>query len=133
MIFMFVFLTFHTNFYSVCDVDFDDAIEITVSEYEALGGILICGDINCRTGLLSDTLKNDNLNRYIICFKLNDVPMIPERRSNNRTVNAYGLKLSQLCYNTCLIIANGRLGDNASDDFTFCTAKRSECSRLFVD
>ncbi|VDI40908.1 Hypothetical predicted protein, partial [Mytilus galloprovincialis] len=41
----------------------------------------------------------------------------------DKTVNAFGRKLFQLCYDTGLIVANGRLGNDQNGNFTFCTKK----------
>ena len=49
-----------------------------------------------------------------------ETPIVPKRHSVDKTINAFGRKLLQLCYITELTIANGRLG-NRVGKFTFCT------------
>jgi hypothetical protein len=40
--------------------------------------------------------------------------------TNEKSVNALGRKLLQMCYNTGLTVANGRLGNDMEERFTFC-------------
>ena len=50
-------------------------------------------------------------------------PTIPNRVSMDKTVNALGRKLLQMCYNTGLTVSNGRLGNDMEGRFTFCTTR----------
>jgi hypothetical protein len=50
-------------------------------------------------------------------------PTIPNRVSMDKTVNALGRKLLQMCYNTGLTVANGRLGNDMEERFTFCSTR----------
>lgn len=43
---------------------------------------------------------------------------------SDKTVNAYRLKLIQMCIVTGLLISNGRHADNLAKDFTYCGANR---------
>ncbi|VDI22079.1 Hypothetical predicted protein [Mytilus galloprovincialis] len=89
-------------------------------EYKEKGSFLVCGDLNSRIGEIDDVLSNDNLDLYLESVDHVETPIVPKRHSVDKTVNAFGRKLLQLCYNTELTIANGRLG-NRVGKFTFCT------------
>jgi len=54
-------------------------------------------------------------------FKNN--PTISNIHSMDKTVNSFGRKLLQMCFNTGLNVANGRLCNDRSGNFTFCTNK----------
>ncbi|CAC5366848.1 unnamed protein product [Mytilus coruscus] len=98
-----------SNFYNKCDVDFYDIIESVCLEYKEKGSFLVCGDLNSPIGEIDDVLSNDNLNLYLDSVDHVETPIAPKRHSVDKTVNAFGRKLLQLCYNTELTIANGRL------------------------
>ncbi|VDI62880.1 Hypothetical predicted protein, partial [Mytilus galloprovincialis] len=40
----------------------------------------------------------------------------------DKFVNSFGRKLLQMCYDTGLTVANGRLGNDKHGNFTFCTS-----------
>ncbi|CAC5374406.1 unnamed protein product [Mytilus coruscus] len=109
-----------SNFYNKCDVDFYDIIESVCLEFKEKGSFLVCGDLNSRIGEIDDVLSNDNLDLYLDSVDHVETPIVPKRHSVDKTVNVFGRKLLQLCYNTELTIANGRLG-NRVGRFTFCT------------
>ncbi|VDI21679.1 Hypothetical predicted protein [Mytilus galloprovincialis] len=89
-----------SNFYNKCDVDFYDIIERVCLEYKEKGSFLVCGDLNSRIGEIDDVLSNDNLDLYLESVDHVETPIVPKRHSVDKTVNAFGRKLLQLCYNT---------------------------------
>ncbi|CAC5361376.1 unnamed protein product [Mytilus coruscus] len=112
-----------SNFYRICDNDFHDDIENIFLEYKYKGTVIVCGDMNSRTGELNDFLETDNLEKYIGSVEPDVSPTISKRCSMDKVINAYGRKLIQLCYNTGLTIANGRLGNDSCGTYTFCTSR----------
>ncbi|CAC5399998.1 E3.1.11.2 [Mytilus coruscus] len=114
-----------SNFYQICEHDFHDIIESIVLEYKSKGSVIVCGDLNSRTGELYDILETDNLDRLIYGVESDDIPSISKRRSMDKVTNVFGRKLLQMCYNTGLTIANGRLGDDGDGKFTFCSSKEA--------
>ncbi|CAC5393226.1 E3.1.11.2 [Mytilus coruscus] len=112
-----------SNFYHICDNDFHDDIENIFLEYKYKGSVIVCGDMNSRTGEINDVLETDNLEKYIDCVEPDVFPAISKRCSMDKVINAYGRKLIQLCYNTGLTIANGRLGNDSCGSYTFCTSR----------
>ncbi|WAQ97422.1 ANR54-like protein, partial [Mya arenaria] len=89
----------------------------TANAYE----LLLCGDLNARTGVLNDFI-NINLNIPVFAqlesiFE-NDVNAM--RISKDNTVNAVGKFLLQFCITYSLCIVNGRVGsDKGVGDFTY--------------
>jgi hypothetical protein len=62
-------------------------------------------------------LYNDELDQYVMSVEHVENPTIPNRVSMDKTVNALGRKLLQMCYNTGLTVANGRLGNDMEGRF----------------
>jgi hypothetical protein len=52
-----------------------------------------------------------------------DNPTISNIHSMDKTVNSFGRKLLQMCFNTGLNVANRRLCNDRSGNFSFCTNK----------
>ncbi|CAC5404997.1 unnamed protein product [Mytilus coruscus] len=111
------------NYYQLCDIDFHDIIESIVNNYNDVGIVMVRGDLNSRIGELSDFLLSDDLDKYVESVEHVVNPIISDRRSMDKTVNAFGRKLLQMCFNTGLVVANGRLCNDKDGNFTFCTAK----------
>ena len=91
-----------------------------------------CGDLNIHIGELIDFLLNDDLDRYKECVDHVDNPIISNRRSMNKTVKAVGRKLPEMCFNTGLTVANGKLCNDRDGNFTFCTNKGRYVNDYFM-
>ena len=74
-------------------------VELEILHYSKMGKVMICGDLNGRTGSISP----GNLNRI----------------SQDKVVNNQGKHLIDLCYTADLYILNGTFGDITSGNFTF--------------
>lgn len=75
--------------------------------------------------MLNDYIECDNVHEQIsdfispICnYKEDD--RLSDRVCPDKAVNAYGLKLIQMCIESGLRILNGRHVDNMANDFTYC-------------
>jgi hypothetical protein len=68
-------------------------------------------------------LLNDDLDRYKECVDHVDNPIISNRRSMNKAVNAVSRKLPQMCFDTGLTVTNDRLCNDRDGNLTFCTNK----------
>ncbi len=73
--------------------------------------MFICGDMNGRTGERSDQINNIGLDRYV-----RELPSVmkyeydlPDRHSDDKSVNSFGLRLLSLCKEHDLRLVNGRL------------------------
>ena len=87
-------------------------LEDEISFYQTQGNMLICGDLNARTGTEPD-LINTQGDKHIP-GQIN-IPSPSQRNRNNfdKTVNRNGQQLLQLCHVLGLYIAKGRLrGDS---------------------
>ena len=104
-----------------------------------LGNVLVLGDLNSRTGTLSDidvqskphfcTLNGSNTIENTVLID-NDDDITPDfinslghsasRRSQDKDVNDFGRKLIDLCQASNLVILNGRVGDDKNEGkYTF--------------
>ena len=107
--------------------DFFDSISDDMRYYAYFGDVYLCGDMNSRTGCLSDSVENLGLDRYVDLPETDEaLTSIPERRSFDLSVNAFGHKLISLCKEHDLKIVNGRLEPGR---FTYL----SSCGASLVD
>ncbi|CAC5378146.1 unnamed protein product [Mytilus coruscus] len=111
-----------SNFYQICEHDFHEVIESIVVDLKEKGTVFVCGDLNSRIGETNDFLYNDDLDKYIESVEQVQNPIISNRCSMDKFVNSFGRRLLQMCYDTGLTAANGRLGNDKHGNFTFCTA-----------
>ena len=91
--------------------------------YRDKGKVYVCGDMNSRVCVTDDILLTDNLDKYIDSVLHDETPILPQRNSKDLVVNRFGKKLIQLCYNTGLVIYNGRTDKDQEGKFTFCSTK----------
>ena len=98
-----------------------ESLVVECSELVTNFEMIICGDMNARTGTLDETINvSDNVPELHEYYEiLNDDFDIP-RRSCDKTVNKFGKDLIEFCKAYSFIILNGRIGktDN-SGDYTF--------------
>ena len=94
------------------DSDALDAIVRDINSYKNDGSILLCGDLNARTGSDTDFIINDDDGHipldpdYIIDAK------VRKRESEDSKVDERGKQLNEVCIASRLRILNGRtLGD----------------------
>lgn len=97
------------------NLDILSHLEQDINYLSQYGNIVICGDLNARTGCQSEIIDNDN--SYI------DVPqhvrigeISKSRRNKDMISNSRGKDLLDLCTSANLVILNGRtLGDSAGN------------------
>lgn len=96
--------------------DYFSKLENEIEYFRCKGDILICGDLNARTGGLSDSLAADDISE-----SFNDCPLpptyIPDSQKNRKQMdkknNMHGSLLVDVCKKHQLRILNGRfLGDS---------------------
>jgi len=105
------------------DVDLFDMIENDYNHFSLEGDVYICGDLNARTSDLFDFFIFD---RYVgQNLQISDDVIIPNRFNLDKTVDAYGRKLLDLCISTGLLIVNGRHSYDQNGEFTFCSDRGS--------
>ena len=94
--------------------DIFDIIELEYSKYVNNHDIFLCGDFNARTSNLPDfimfiTDEYTVFNGSQPSFVSSDILADSQRYNMDTKANTYGKLLLELCKNTGLIIANGRL------------------------
>ena len=89
-------------------------LEVEVLKYSMTGHILLCGDLNARTGLISDCIADDSSipmsspPSYIVDNEIS-------RHSKDVTVNTQGRHLLDLCIGSRLQIVNVRFAEGSGD------------------
>ena len=89
-----------------------DTMQHQINHYQTQGNVLVCGDLNARTGSLPD-FTADYGNKHIFgqSFPQNVVNF--PRNSSDRQVNKIGKLLIELCQSLGLYLVNGRVrGDS---------------------
>ena len=108
------------------DIDICDILDTEVSKYGTFGDILLCGDLNARTGNLLDYIANDDNDDNIA----NVLPLPPDylsddfnRSRNNRdpTTNEWGRFIVDLCISAKLCLLNGRTNGDITGKCTCFT------------
>lgn len=102
----------NSEFYKNRQDDTWDYIENDIAKYSHLGSVILCGDLNARTGRKNDFVDQDEqtLHSNDLYYELdNDIT----RNSQDTVICARGRKLIDTCISANLRIVNGRkLGDN---------------------
>ena len=84
--------------------------------------MLIAGDLNARCGEIQDISENDNVDFIFddaVLYEKDDFNLY--RESKDKTNNAFGLSLIELCKNYGIHIINGRSQNDLHGEIT-CTA-----------
>ncbi len=97
-----------------CDNDYVETLKDLVANFSSKGTVGVCGDLNARTGTLSD-IPDISLNSDPQCIS-NDLSFpiwtnesnLSPRSSNDAKTNNYGKELLLLCHSSGLRIVNGR-------------------------
>ncbi len=90
-----------------------------IARFSKYGDIMLCGDLNARTGCLKDYIEHDSVDRYVdntqdysVDIHKHNIP----RCNNDTVVTARGRDLIDFCKGAGLRILNGRtLGDLFGD------------------
>ena len=91
------------------NVDILDLLEQDINKYAKSGQIILCGDLNARSGIINDFTNDDSLN-YIPLpsnYSTQRPGSISKRQNLDKNVNEYGKWLANLCINHQLNIVNG--------------------------
>ncbi|MEW8546880.1 MAG: reverse transcriptase family protein, partial [Candidatus Thiodiazotropha sp.] len=113
-------------YFKTAETDLFDILEKGIRYYSDYGLVGVFGDLNCRTGLLSDEPINcEKIDKYI--DSLNGANLIESqniavgrRFSLDKKTDSSGLKLLGICKEAGLRIVNGRLGsDKGLGHFTY--------------
>ena len=94
-------------------------LETDTCHFQAQGNVLICGDLNARTGLHPDILNSQG--DHFIAQNTPFNTIFSHRKNFDSSTNRNGKDLLQLCRSLGLYIANGRLRGDPLGKFTFCS------------
>ena len=79
-----------------------------ISHYQAQGSVLICGDLNARTGIETDSVTSEG-DKHIPGQISIPLPPHPHRNNFDKTVNKSRNRLLLLCQTLHLYVDNSRL------------------------
>lgn len=100
----------------ISDVDLFQTLQNDIYFYENIGTVIIAGDFNGRVSSKLDYVVHDDNVHGIDSFDYNPDEPLP-RASVDKTSNAQGTQLLDLCKSTSMKIGNGRLDDG--QNFTY--------------
>ncbi|MEW8547927.1 MAG: reverse transcriptase family protein [Candidatus Thiodiazotropha sp.] len=101
--------------------DLIDLIENDILMYKTKGDIMICGDLNARSGSQQDFISNDEVDHVPVYDDYNiDVSSVP-RQSKDSTIDARGKSLIEICIGNQLRILNGRCFGDMFGQYTCYT------------
>ena len=115
------------------DFDFYEEIEQGIERFKNMGKTFIVGDLNSRTGQLSDILEfdkyldieedfdDDNIEYNELLSTMQNV--FPVHKNEDKVIDSHGRKLIDLCKTTDHAIVNGRLSNDQNGNFTFCSTR----------
>ena len=125
------------------DIDPFEKLTNKIAELSPLGQLILLGDLNSRTGGLSDFSldeEDDEINllinddRNIVSEDLIINGMSVTRENEDKGVNDYGRKLIRLSFMSQMILLNGRCGkDKDIGRVTFCEARKNKLLKSTVD
>ena len=113
----------HSSTFTWNDINNCEILETEVLYHSNLGNVLICGDLNARTGDLKDFVPNDNENES----SFETIPLPPNyhndnfatiRNNTDHIVNEWGQFIADLCISARLCILNGRTNGDISGKCT---------------
>ncbi|XP_051235072.1 uncharacterized protein LOC127351510 [Dicentrarchus labrax] len=111
--------------------DIYSILEEEINHYKTMGNVLLCGDLNARTGERADTMNTQG-DKHLpgsTCFPL---PECPTRKSFDKLTNTSGMQLLQLCRTLGLYIVNGRLREDSLGRYTYSSALGSSTVDYFI-
>ena len=101
----------NSTYYQKRQQDTWEYIENDIAHYSNRGYVVICGDLNARTGINSDYIKQDEESRYenLLYYEIDE---IHPRNSQDRVICSRGRRILETCISANLRIVNGRkIGD----------------------
>ena len=98
--------------------DIFESLHSQINHFQAQGSVLICGDLNARTGSLPDyTTENGNNHIFGQSFPQNIVNF--PRNNTDDQVNKNGKLLMELCRSLGLYLVNGRVRGDSLGRYTY--------------
>ena len=111
--------------------DMFTTLEEDISHFQASGQIIVCGDLNARTGKVLDTLSPQGDKHLPGSVNLPS-PLCPPRHNYDKATNRHGLQLLQLCRSLGLYIMNGRFRGDSYGRYTHSSSKGNSTVDYFI-
>ena len=111
--------------------DMIPTLEDEISIFQAQGHIVVCGDLNARTGPGPDTLNTQG-NKHLPGGENISSPTCPLRHNQDKTTNKHGTQLLQLCRSLGLYIVNGRLRGDSFGRYTCNSSQGNSTVDYFI-
>ena len=111
--------------------DMFSALEEEISYFQARGHIVVCGDLNARTGREQDTLNTQG-NKHLPGGENISSPPCPPRHNHDKVTNKHGTQLIQLCRSLGLYIVNGRLRGDSFGRYTYSSPLGNSTVDYFI-
>nr|WPH61295.1 reverse transcriptase [Somniosus microcephalus] len=96
-----------------------DTLHMEISHFQAQGKVIICGDLNARTGCEPDFIDPQGNNHVFGQTPLDVTPAIANRNNLDREINKSGREVVQLCRALGLYIVNGRFRGDSLGRLTY--------------
>ena len=106
---------------------YDDSFSILegeINHFQAQGHVLICGDLNARTGQEPDTLSTQG-DKHLPGGDSIPSPICPPRHNYDNITNKNRSQLLQLCQALGIYTVNGRLWGDSYGRYTYRSSLRS--------
>ena len=111
--------------------DMFSTLEEDITHFQASGQIIVCGDLNARTGQVADTL-NPQGDKHLPGIGNIPSPLRPPRLNYDKATNNHGAELLQLCRSLGLYIVNGRFRGDSYGRYTHGSSKGNSTVDYFI-
>ena len=111
--------------------DMFSTLEEDITYFQASGQIIVCGDLNARTGQVADTL-NPQGDKHLPGIGYIPSPLRSLRLNYDKATNNHGSQLLQLCRSLGLYIVNGRFRGDSYGRYTHSSSKGNSTVDYFI-
>lgn len=111
--------------------DMFSILEEEINQFQSRGHIVVCGDLNARTGQEPDTLSTQG-DKHLPGGGNISSPTCPPRQNYDKVTNKHGSQLLQLCRSLGLYIVNGRLRGDSYGRYTYSSSLGNSTVDYFI-
>ena len=106
-------------------------LEEDINDFQSQGSVLLCGDLNARTGEELDTLNSQG-DKHLPGGDVLHTPIHTQRLNYDKTTNKSGTHLLHLCRTLGLFLVNGRLRGDSYGRYTYSSSFGSSTVDYFL-
>lgn len=106
-------------------------LEEDINYLQSQGSVLLCGDLNARTGEELDTLNSQG-DKHLPGGDVLHTPIHTQRHNYDKTTNKSGTDLLHLCRTLGLFLVNGRLQGDSYGRYTYSSSFGSSTVDYFL-